>query len=685
MNQQSNFHQRINIDGAASVEGQVGQAGRDLIQFAFNIGLFRREVKPSTQQEYRWRKQLLDQVQKNWVKDVLERSLHNQAMIDLGLETRDDLVKRPFSKIGIPPQESQQPVSTTGGINTAFGGMGERRTLLILGEPGAGKTTMLLKLTRELIAERDKSLNQPIPVVLNLSSWAKKRQKIADWLVDELHGEYHINKPTGKGWVQEQQLLLLLDGLDEVKAEYREACVQAINQFMQDYGLVEMVVCSRIKDYKALPTRLKMRGAIYVQPLTSEQVNQYLDKAGSQLQGVRTLLQQDTALQEMMKSPLILSIVSIAYKDMSAENLSPMGSIEERRQHIFDTYIERMFHPHGRTPPMKYKPEETKRWLTWLATRMVQESQTVFLIEKIQFTWLEKKGEHIFYFIVSMLASGLTVGLIVLLRVGLTVGLGVVPGVVLISGIISGLTGAEIKTVESLKWSSQRFIKAIRQDIRGLYLNFIQNFQFDLISFIIFLLISFIIFFPFFLLSFMLFIARGFHLSVILILFIPFIGFFVVLTFLIFLSFLYALIEGLKGPEIETKKVANQGLKKSAFNALFLGIIMTIVAGILGLGIELIIILLQIIITQEISQVIHFGYSRFSMPFGLIMGIIFGGGYAVFQHLTLRSMLYQKGFAPWNYARFLDYATELIFMQKVGGGYIFIHRMLLEHFAKIKP
>lgn len=121
--------------------------------------------------------------------------------------------------------------------------------------------------------------------------------------------------------MKQQQLLLLLDGLDEVKAQHREACVQAINQFMQDYGLVEMVVCSRIKEYEALSSRLKLRGAICVQPLTSEQVNQYLDKAGSQLQGVRTLLQQDTALQEIMTSPLTPSIVSIADKDMSAENL----------------------------------------------------------------------------------------------------------------------------------------------------------------------------------------------------------------------------------------------------------------------------------------------------------------------------------------------------------------------------
>jgi len=72
---------------------------------------------------------------------------------------------------------------------------------------------------------------------------------------------------------------------------------------------------------------------------------------------------------------------------------------------------------------------------------------------------------------------------------------------------------------------------------------------------------------------------------------------------------------------------------------------------------------------------------------GLIGGLIaaiFGGGKACIQHLTLRLILYAHGCIPWNYARFLDYATERIFLQKVGGGYIFIHRLLLEYFAQME-
>ncbi|MEO0932875.1 MAG: zinc-ribbon domain-containing protein [Cyanobacteria bacterium J06641_2] len=80
---------------------------------------------------------------------------------------------------------------------------------------------------------------------------------------------------------------------------------------------------------------------------------------------------------------------------------------------------------------------------------------------------------------------------------------------------------------------------------------------------------------------------------------------------------------------------------------------------------------------------------------GLVIGLIFGvlggllgallnGGTTCIQHFNLRRILYRKGFMPWNCARFLDYASERLLMKKVGGGYAFYHRMLMEHFAGIK-
>ena len=51
------------------------------------------------------------------------------------------------------------------------------------------------------------------------------------------------------------------------------------------------------------------------------------------------------------------------------------------------------------------------------------------------------------------------------------------------------------------------------------------------------------------------------------------------------------------------------------------------------------------------------------------------------KHYLLRLALWLKGDIPRDYVRFLDYAAALIFLRKVGGGYIFVHRLVLEHFA----
>lgn len=67
--------------------------------------------------------------------------------------------------------------------------------------------------------------------------------------------------------------------------------------------------------------------------------------------------------------------------------------------------------------------------------------------------------------------------------------------------------------------------------------------------------------------------------------------------------------------------------------------------------------------------------------FGIIAALWYGG-LDVIKHYTLRAILIYQGHTPRKYADFLDDAAKLIFLQKVGGGYRFIHRLLRDHFAE---
>ncbi|MDJ0634905.1 MAG: hypothetical protein QNJ34_17075 [Xenococcaceae cyanobacterium MO_188.B29] len=184
MNQQPKYNQNFGIDDSSVTEAQIAQAGGDLRQIqnintysVLNLaGLLRtRQIIPANQQDYKSRKILLNKVKQYWIKDVLEKSLHSKALIELGLEERLDAVERPSEIAQENRSDLRQSLPQNQNNIDVFREMDRGRTLLILGEPGAGKTTFLLRIAKSLIADTEENLSLPIPVIFNLSSWANKR------------------------------------------------------------------------------------------------------------------------------------------------------------------------------------------------------------------------------------------------------------------------------------------------------------------------------------------------------------------------------------------------------------------------------------------------------------------------------------------------------------------------------
>ncbi len=339
------------------------------------------------------RQRMLKRMRALWISGVLEHSLYRATLIMLGLQEQPDAVENPWQlamqEADLPPRPLPAGTRITQVYDEADG------QLLILGEPGAGKTTLLLELARDLLDRAEDDQSHPIPVIFDLSSWAVKQHSLAEWVAEELESKYWVPRKIGQEWIDTNQLLLLLDGLDEVAETARSACVKALNAYQQTHEFGPFVVCCRKEEYEAVSTRVILQQAVVVQPLTPEQIDAYLSHTGGQLEAVRRELNEDSQMREMVTTPLMLNIVTLVYQGKANAPFPIASLLVMRRERVLAMYVKRMLA--RRATKTRYTEEQMVHWLAWLAYQLVHHNQTEFHPQWLQPDWLPDGWFRRFY------------------------------------------------------------------------------------------------------------------------------------------------------------------------------------------------------------------------------------------------------------------------------------------------
>jgi len=690
------------------------------------------------------RKTLLKRVRKNWISGFLEPSLDGGTCIPLGLYERPGLIENPWKDIREEAEQQEGPLPAGTSIAEVYDE--SDGALLILGEPGSGKTTLLLQLAQTLLERAVHDQTHPLPVVFNLSTWALKRQPLAEWLSEELNTRYGIPQSMGKVWIAKDQLLLLLDGLDEVAMDYRGACVGAINTYQQEKSHVPLIIGSRMAEYTNQPAKLVVRRAVIAQKLSIQQIYEYLEKANGHFEDLQELLRVDPGFQEFAKNPLMLSILKQTYQG-KAVHLARSDSIEEQRRQIFADYVESMLKRRGRTK--RYSSEQTKYWLIWLAKQMRQQNQTVFYIESLQIDWLEKSRpveistsltfalltfpvafivlglEYTVYGLNFALANGALAGLFATIiafffvwlietnfrvrtlfpgandsshvrreeeqgkshtklgillsplfweRAGFALLSGLFEGLLveflvgplyaLINGlfitafvIVLGKFERKIQPAEKLVWTWKSLRKnAVPSLLIGLGMGVLGG-VFD---------------------GYPYFQQRSVFLTTL----------YYWLSLGIALGIIIMIMRGFTSSELDKRQKdikPNQGIRNSLSNSITLGLSSGVLVG-------LVIFFFYSYVMYHIFRV---GYiNDIPKNSGVAYGVgdavtvaylfwLINGGFATVQHLMLRIHLWKIRNVPWHYPRFLEHAHERILLRRVGGGYMFVHKLLLDYFASL--
>jgi hypothetical protein len=624
------------------------------------------------------------------------------------------------------------------------------RLLLILGDPGSGKTVTLLQLAERLIEQARSISSESVPVIFHLGSWAEQHLPLEKWLVLEAKSKYYVSGELFEKWLREQRIILLLDGLDEVAISQQDACVQSINTFAGSLGVPGIAICARREEYLSLPTKLRLNEAVNISELSTDQIHAILSSSNESMQNLLHLVKTAPEMAALAGSPLMLNLMQATVSGSRSDSALDLPNLNTNSpaDAVVAHYID------DRLALGKF--DLTRRQaildrLGWIAKRIVDRGGSLFQVDSLQPSHLGSLM-RVWYWILSRTAVGFVLGV----TEGTYLSFMTSPNVSFFTSLAKGalvglLFGAGAGLIE-MYWRDRLSHKLHQQDQekppRSQVLIFIA------LLFALFATLNWTIWNSWLRTGFgvvwaLLFAlrsaggglgqeirtpeirawswrsaAKGFVIGCGIGCGIG--GFIAVvamgaldaagagistkISFVIastaFYGIVGAVFMGWRENTIATRVRANEGIRLFIRNMLRGGTALGVATG--GIWLLAVMVLGLVAITNKLApdlvatvatavatygQVIGMGIVTIALTLaGLIIGLVVGsyfavigalwyGGIDVINHYVLRMLLWISGQTPLRLIRWLDEAVEIRLLRRIGSGYAFIHRTLLEHFA----
>lgn len=216
------------------------------------------------------------------------------------------------------------------------------RQVLILGEPGAGKTTTLLAFARDAVAEcLENPTEKPLPLWGNIATWdAYQQLSMATWLCQDTE----LDPRAIQKRINDGQVLLLLDGLDELGAvrpvdpeRPTDEVFDPRKRFLQSLpSTCPLILTSRAMEYNEIGEKVALKGIFEILPLTEQQMEEYLKN----MPDLWYILRSQPTLMSALRTPLLLSLVTFAFRE-ARHQLHELASLSrgDLRDAIFARYL----------------------------------------------------------------------------------------------------------------------------------------------------------------------------------------------------------------------------------------------------------------------------------------------------------------------------------------------------------
>ena len=270
--------------------------------------------------------------------------------------------------------------------------------LVVLGEPGAGKTMLMVRLVLDLLARR--TSGGPVPFLASVASWNPMDQELWEWLSGQLLVDHPalaspppdgIAEPTQAAALLAAGLILpILDGLDEIPGQVRGPAISRINDALRSGE--QVVVTCRTQHYRdavrpdgGVEVTLRAAAAIQLRPLDADTVRGYLcDDAGGPIAKARwapvlALLGSESLAGQALTTPLMVGLARTIYNPRPGELVGELRNPDELcnpaladrtavESLLFDAFIPAAYRLGPRSDGRRrWSGQKAEPWLIFLA------------------------------------------------------------------------------------------------------------------------------------------------------------------------------------------------------------------------------------------------------------------------------------------------------------------------------
>ncbi|WP_082166653.1 NACHT domain-containing NTPase [Nocardiopsis sp. RV163] len=226
------------------------------------------------------------------------------------------------------------------------------RNVVIVGDPGAGKSTLSNKLAHDIVKGKIKGFEGQFPILLivrnHTDGLRKGYDKITDYLEATCRNPYGIDPPEGAMdyLLSSGAATVIIDGVDELgEARHREIFRDSVESFRSLYPLARIIVTSRIVGYSEAALDEEYFPVVRIRSFDVPQVESYVKKwfkittdGGAQEARDKTvsfMAESEDAAEELRENPLLLSLLCALY--------TSTGFIPGKKAEIYEKCAELLF------------------------------------------------------------------------------------------------------------------------------------------------------------------------------------------------------------------------------------------------------------------------------------------------------------------------------------------------------